>query len=224
MAAVSQPVDEGKRPNKGTQSSSSAPGTSDKGKASDGAGQTEEATSAPPAWIAMSDVDKLEQELDKAAAKLHAKRIEPPDPNALRIAIFLSVGLFVALFVGMSFAFPDISFGENAFVGTTDGANGGSSGGTTATANGETTTGSTSGTDTDASRGESMQFSLIIATSAGLVPAIAYAVFRDSQIQKKNEELAALGLEMKYIRSKILTQRQEKAAANLAARGKESIF
>jgi hypothetical protein len=61
--------------------------------------------------------------------------------------------------------------------------------------------------------GGALQFALIVAASGGIIPGIAYALFRDREVQRKNEELAALSLEIEYVRSRILTLKQEEIAS-----------
>jgi hypothetical protein len=136
---------------------------------------------AEPTWVSSRDIFALENTLDSLAAKLQSKRKEPAKTN-LNYAIMLSVGIFVALFAGLSFTLPNISFGVNAFVGSSE-----------------------------AGSAEALQFSFIVAASGGIIPGVAYALLRDSEVRRKNEELASLGLEMKYLRSKILTLRQQEA-------------
>jgi len=144
-----------------------------------------------PEWVNNSDVSKLEGFLDKLAAQLHSKRKEPTKTN-LPQAMMLSVGIFVALFVALSVTLPNVSFSGNAFIG------------------------SSTQPSTEASRnGDAVQFSLIVASSGGIIPGLAYALTRDREVQQKNEELAALGLEMKYLRSKILTLKQAEAVTRL---------
>ncbi|OLD41567.1 MAG: hypothetical protein AUI60_01275 [Thaumarchaeota archaeon 13_1_40CM_2_39_4] len=63
--------------------------------------------------------------------------------------------------------------------------------------------------------GERFQFSLVISASAGVIPGIAYAILRDQEVQRKNDELAALSQEIRHYRSNIVLLKQEEAAKHL---------
>jgi hypothetical protein len=52
--------------------------------------------------------------------------------------------------------------------------------------------------------------SLSLAISAGLVPLIIYIIARNMSIQKHNEELSSLFLQIKHLRNKILIDKQSK--------------
>lgn len=52
--------------------------------------------------------------------------------------------------------------------------------------------------------------SLSLALSAGLVPLIIYIIARNMSIQKHNEELSSLFLQVKHLRNKILLDKQRK--------------
>jgi hypothetical protein len=143
---------------------------------------------AAPAWVKSRDVSFLEDTVDDRAGQLQSKRKEA-SKISIPLVIGLSIGIFIALFAGLIVLFGGLSFSIGDFSLGTNAFTG------------------------TAAVGGALQFALIVAASGGIIPGIAYALFRDREIQRKNEELAALGLEIKYLRSKILTLKQEEIAS-----------
>lgn len=146
----------------------------------------------PPAENKDTKTSVLEKELDDVVVKLREKRGESPK-TSFKATIAISIIIFVILFGGMSIDISQVGEGGSGM-------------------------GITIRESTEGSR----EFSLIIAASGGLIPAIIYAIFRDQRIQEKNDQLAALSLQIKHIRSQILVLKQDEAAKRFDTEGKSA--
>lgn len=143
-------------------------------------------------WVGKYEPKELRKMLDRAAAKLEVTR-ERPSKYSVRITIIASIVIFVGVFVGIVSTPIDQHLLTNIFQASTD-------------------------PERPATLAEKLQLSLIISVSGGVVPGIAYVIFRDKEEQQKNKELEAISHEIRHIRSKILVLKQEKAAESLRER------
>ena len=143
-------------------------------------------------WILTDNEARLNTILEKFAAELERMRGEPPKSKySAHHAIYLSVGVFVALMAGLLVAPIEETAATELFKGFFEKAPG----------------------------GNTIQFALIMSASGGMIPGIAYVIVRDVEKQRKNEELESISLSMRQVRSKILSLKEDAAARDLRRRG-----
>lgn len=137
-------------------------------------------------WISESDPEVLDTTLQTFALDLERIRREPSKYSPSWTILF-SIAIFVATIIGLTLAPIDEAAMTNLFQGFFDREAG----------------------------ADKIQFIILMSASAGIIPGIAYAILRDIEKERRNEELEALGLKLRYIRSRILLLRQEKAVKDI---------
>ena len=168
-------------------------------------------------WVRETDEGKLKEYLDTFGVEMELRRAAPSASKySVTIAISSSIVIFGVMFSGLllvpieDLAAPAVQTitnttsgnGENEPTPNPDGQSKPNPLAESAPASLLTTSLGEAGTDR-------IEFALIISSSGGVIPGIAYVILRDVEKEHRNQRLEALSLKMRYLRSKILSLKQE---------------